>query len=450
MILVMAISIFSLSESRCLNAATNYLRGFPIHGGGIELPPFQPGNRAELLVNGNEILPALLDNIARSERIIRIQVMLFHPDDAGNTLTEALVEAAGRGVIVQLSFDVGQTSYGSPLGSILPWKRLDGFEPAQQMLTQLEAAGAEVLDNPPGVGESKEGLSPEASAAIQSMSNATCIDFNHVDHRKVFIFDDSMAIVGGTNVGNEYLYLEPPNLSLTMQEEARARDQNGDTESWEKWLDTALLIEGPAVDELVREFNTRWEGLGGVPVPLSQATQASGEYAAQILPQRPGHEAIAKSLMSLIEKAEDQIYISSPYVSYRPALDALMDAAQRDVKVVFIYPGSQNDVGISRRILRALTQELISAGIHVYENNDRMIHSKVVVVDGRWVMMGSSNLNYRSLKHDFEQNVLIDSEAFADTVIRRVFNGYIDISDLLTEPYPIRLNLLERIAVPFT
>lgn len=235
-----------------------------------------------------------------------------------------------------------------------------------------------------------------------------------------------------------------------MDLEAISSRESDLEEAWEKWLETAVLVEGLAVRQLVEEFNNRWEIIGGKTIPAESIPLESGQIGVQVLSQRPGNEEIAVSYMELIRGARESIFISSPYVSYEPALQLLMQAASRGVKVVFVFPGEFNDTPISTRIFRAYTRDLVPAGVQVYENNERMIHSKVMVVDNRWTTIGSFNLDHRSFNHDFEQNLVVDDSDFASEVIERIFEKYMSISTLLIAPYTRRLNLFERLILPFS
>lgn len=434
----------------CLAAFGRYLRGFPLEAQALPLPPPSRGNSVRLLVDGDEILPAIRSLINGGDRSVRYQVMLFRPDEAGRKVAASLASAARRGVQVQLSFDVGQSVDG-PLYRRYPRReRRQNAIAMRGLLEELGRAGVALRENSPEVRSDQRPLSPAAAALRRELRQATCAGANHVDHRKVLIVDGRRAVVGGVNVGVEYLYNIPADLGVRMDLEAERRRKDGLAEAWQKWLDVAAVVSGPAVSELAREFDLRWELLGGEPIGLIGAPPSVGKALIQVLSQRPGDGQIAARQIQLIRAAGRSIFIAAPYVSYRPGLEELMWAARRAVEVVFLFPGEMNDVPISRRIFRSFTQELMAAGVRVVEHNRRMIHAKIMVVDGRWTSVGSFNFNYRSFKHDFEQNLVIDDPAFARRVTERVFERVMAVSAQLKEPYQKRLNLLDRIALPFT
>jgi cardiolipin synthase len=449
-LLMLLAYLFRERLCRCLAALLRWAQGFPIDEDVIPLPPPSRGNGVQPLVAGEELLPAILNLIQGAGMTVRYQVMLFRPDEAGKKVAAALVAAAVRGVQVQLSFDVRQTVVGPPYR---PYTKAEQQSNAVAMAALLEdfgRAGVFVLRNPGATGIGQGTLSPPARRRQRGLQRVTCTGLNHIDHRKMLIVDGERAIVGGANVGNEYLYAFPADLGARMDQEAEIRRREGLPEAWEKWIDVAAFVRGPAASELAREFDLGWEILGGEVLQTSGAPSPAGDVMVQPLSQRPGDEQIAARTLQLIRAASDSIYVASPYVSFLPGLRELMRAARRGVHVVFLFPGDLNDVAISRRIFRSFTHDLLRAGVRVFENNLRMIHAKVMIVDGRWTSIGSFNFNYRSFRHDLEQNLIIDDRAFSEHVAQRLFARLVGSSTRLAHPYRRRLSLWDRIAMPFT
>lgn len=434
----------------CVSGVISYLNGFRQLDVDGKAPEFVKGNRVKILFRGDRILPAMLSAIHAARRNLRWQVMLFNSDEAGRQLAAALAAAARRGVSVQLSFDRTQTTDGPPFALHPPGKRRELRQNMKRMLEELKSAGAVVLDNPAGIGRRATTRSQAARRLWDDLRDRICISANHADHRKIFIVDDEIAIVGGTNVGDQYLYHEPPDLELGMDQAAESRRAAGRPEAWRKWLDVAVQVRGPVVRDLAKEFSLRWSLLGGLSDPVPPTAKPCGNTPIQVLPQRPGDGHIAAKHLTLIGEAENEILVSSPYVSYDPILSALSRSAQRGVQVRLVTPGAYNDVELSRRIFRSLSSSLLKAGIEIFENNRRMIHSKIMVVDRRWVSIGSFNLNYRSSAHDFELNLLIDDKTVAQEMATEVFGTYFLDSQRLERPYRLRLNPVEQILVPFS
>lgn len=437
---------------QCLDGPIATYRRDPQDGLGADLPSPIDGNEVALQVNGDEILPAMLELIDGAEHSIRWQVMVFKPDEAGQQLAEALSEAAGRGVTVQLAFSFDQSTNAVFFAPSAPEVTQRYREAMPVMLAEMRAAGVTVLDSGEITGTpSPAALSEEARRWQREIMRSACIGQNHVDHRKVLIVDDEVALVGGMNVGNEYLYWVPPDVSMDASAEAAMREEAGEAEAWEKWQDSAVLVSGPVVRQLVEAFNPRWEVMGGEPVsPITPSARTRGDAPIRAVSQGPGRAEISTGMVALMDAAEEEIYAAFPYVSHPVLLDHLMAASERGVRVVFVYPGDHNEVAISRRLLRLLSGELMAAGVELYEHNERMNHTKLMVVDGRTVSVGSHNFNYRSVRHDLELNLLIEDEALAEEAIRRVFEPYMEQAERLTVPYDLRWGPFDRLVLPFS
>lgn len=435
---------------QCLGAPARYFSRPDGSEQRAELPDPVQGNRVRLLVNGDEALPALLQAIDGAQESIRWQVMLFAPDDVGEELAQALARAARRGVRVQLSFNIDQTVNGTIADGYSREKKQQLNRQMERMLANMREAGVVVVANPSGVDFPLEAVRPEARAIQQQIQANTFVSANHVDHRKIVVIDDRAAFIGGMNVGSSYLYHTPPKTEADMVEEAAQRVREGLPEPWEKWFDAAAIVEGPVVQEMSRSFNWRWEVLGGSPITPKPADSIQGGVAVQWLEQRPGSPQVGASVLGLIDGAQQEIWVASPFVSYDPVLEALRAAARRGVRVVFVTPGKHQEMPISRRIFRESADELVADGVELYFNDRRMAHTKLLVVDGRQALVGSFNLNYRSFLHDLEAGALVDDPVFAREVIERVFLPYLAISTPVREPLNVPWNPLNWLVKPFT
>lgn len=415
------------------------------------LPAFTTQNTVQLLVNGHEILPAMLDIINRAETSIRWQVMLFKPDRIGQELAAALVAASERGVQVQLSFDYTNTVYGN-LASPNPQAVSEQFRVAMlSMLREFEVARIVMLDNPPALDFPNAPPTPPFSDLRTSISRAGCVARNHYDHQKFLIVDGHTAIVGGANVGEEYLYHIAPDLTQLMREEVAFRSEQGLPEPWAKWQDVAVLVQGQAAQALARVFDTHWQLLGGMIVqdPDLPVHTDTGT-ALQVVSQRPDLAEIATTYRRLVEQAQESIFVASPYVTYPGIVNALREASRRGVQVTLVVPDEINDSVLASDIFRAYTGDLLADGVEIHLNNQRMAHGKVMVVDRRYTTIGSFNLNYRSFLHDDETNVVVDNAAFAEETIAQVFVPYFRQSERVVEPFDEDRSLLTWLLMPLT
>ncbi len=148
--------------------------------------------------------------------------------------------------------------------------------------------------------------------------------------------------------------------------------------------------------------------------------------------------------------AQREILVASPFVSYEPALEALMSASRRGVRVVFVVPNRHQEMEISGEMFRDSAGALIHAGVQVYFNDLRMTHTKLLVVDGRDTLVGSFNLNHRSFRHDLEVGVFVQDEGFAQQVIERVITPYLQISYPVEQPPAPAWNPFHWFIRPFT
>jgi cardiolipin synthase len=390
---------------RCLDGLPAYLRGFNDDVATASIPPLLSGNRLQLLIDGNEALPVVVEAIESAEHHIHLQTMIFVNDGAGQRIGDALIAAAGRGVRVRLLFDHYITRNGDPLDVVLRLgRRLPKAERTDAIVARLEAGGVLVRDSyPPGRPPAAD-LESAVVAEQTALRQEICLALNHHDHRKLLIVDGQVAFVGGLNVSDEYYYDEP----------------------FAGWHDVAVRLEGPAAVEANRLFVTRWRASGGDRVAWDDAaffppTDQVGGSPVALLAQRPGQGEVAAAIMQAVAAAEREIWALNPYINYDPLLAELVAAARRGVRVVMIVPDTHNDEPTAREALRRRSRALLDAGVELYDYHERMSHAKVMLIDDHWVTLGSFNLNHRSFNHDLEANILVDDPLFAAEVRTRLF-----------------------------
>ena len=317
----------------------------------LEGPRVIANNRVRLLVDGAEGYPAMLEAIAGARRSIVLASYSFAGDATGARFRDALVERARAGISVRVTID-GVGSFGT---------RATFFSP-------LVAAGGEL-----GVYRRPSPWRPQWSLRRR-------------DHRKILVVDDEVGFVGGLNIGDEYA-----------------------PEEWEggAWHDMHVRLHGPAARELTRMFNRTWRTITaeswndrlGPPRP-------GGEVAVQVLESRIYQRfAIHRSYLSAIRRARESVRITNAYfVPVQAVQRALRAARRRGARVQLLLAG-RTDIRSVQYASRALYGSLMKRGIEIYEWNERVLHAKCAVIDGRWCSIGSYNLNRRSLLHDLEANV---------------------------------------------
>jgi cardiolipin synthase len=339
--------------------------------------PLSLGNKVILLEDGPATYRSMLAAIDAAKHHIHMETYIFDADDTGKQFAVALLARRKAGVQVRLMYDaVG--SIGTPA---------DFFK-------DLEAGGVEVVAfNPP----------------LKAVT-----EFNHRDHRKLLIVDGAIAFLGGINISGVYSRGSRGSASGTS-----GGSSTGDKFEERPWRDTQVRIEGPVVGDLQRAFLEQWE-TQKKEKPTDRAffptIQPQGKDIVRAIATSPLKEDLNASyitLISAIQSAENEINITNAYFVPHPQLRAsLIDAAKRGVKVRLVLP-SRSDHWLVFNAGRAYYEELLDAGVKIYERNNRLLHTKSASVDGVWCTVGSTNLDWRSLVYNSELNAVVLGPEFA-------------------------------------
>ena len=327
--------------------------------------PATGGNDAELLVDGDETFPSILQGIARAENYVLVQFYIIQDDPTGHDLKDALIERANAGVRCFLLYD--------EIGSKLPDSYLD----------PLRDAGVEVRP------------------FNTTQGDANRFQLNFRNHRKIVVVDGKEAWVGGLNVGDEYKGLDP---------------------DFGYWRDTHMRVEGPIVQSVQVSFAEDWywaakeilEDLNWDPQPA-----ASGANKRMLcLPSGPVDplETCTLFFLHAINLAEDRLWIASPYFVPDPQfISALQLAALRGVDVRILVP-DEGDSKLVDLSAWSFLPELHDAGIEVYRYTKGFMHHKVTVIDDRYCTIGTANFDNRSFRLNFEVTMGVDDEEFTGEV----------------------------------
>jgi cardiolipin synthase len=228
---------------------------------------------------------------------------------------------------------------------------------------------------------------------------------NNRNHRRILVVDGRIGITGGSGTSGKW---------------------GGNGQTRDHWRDTDVWIEGPVVEQLQGAFVENWleatgVALGGLdyfPRPLV----SKGQVSAQAVRSSPagGSAAMYTMLLIAMGSAQRSIYITNPYfLPDAKMIDTVVQAARRGVRVVLLLPGAI-DHALVRQASRGQLGQLLRANIEVYEYQPALLHSKTMVVDGRWATVGSTNLDPRSFGLNDEINLVVYDEAFAKR-LERVF-----------------------------
>jgi cardiolipin synthase len=330
--------------------------------GAILGPAMLPGNRVEALVNGTQIFPAMLQAIRGARRSITMETYIWWSGDIGEQFTQALSERASAGVRVHLTFD----AVGS--GKI-----------EEDHVERMRAAGVQV-------------------ARYNPLRWYTLARFNHRTHRKLLVVDGRVGFTGGAGIADEW---------------------SGNAQDAQHWRDTHFRLEGPAVAQMQSAFLENWISETGVVLhgeDYFPPLEPQGAQEAQVFTSSPGGSGENMQLMYLLSlaAARQTVQLSAAYfVPDDVAIDTFVAALKRGVRVQIIMPGSHIDMELVRRASRASWGRLLRAGAELYEYQPTMYHCKVLIVDGTWVSVGSTNFDSRSFSVNDEANLNVLDRDFA-------------------------------------
>lgn len=350
--------------------------------------PVRGGNRVRLLADGSEYYAEMLSLVASARNDLQFENFIFRSDAVGRVFADQLARRAADGVRTRVLYD--------PFGSIMSRRGPIGRRFGD---TRVEARAY----NPPRLR----------------------LDFlrDGRDHRKLVVRDRREAVAGGMCLADVWL---------------------GNCIERCTWKDAAVLVRGPAAGRCGRAFDELWtatdrrgrEGRGGEAPECTNADAPSetprpaGEVPVRVIASIPGDGRLVAVLRRVFRAARQEILVTNPYLVPPPLLlDALAGAARRGVDVHLLVPG-RNNHPIAGLASEHLQGGLLRAGVRVSRWSGPMLHAKTVVVDRRWSLVGSSNLDSLSLRRNAELDVAVHGSAFGEQMAR-LFER--DLS--LSEPY---------------
>lgn len=359
--------------------------------------PFTTGNTAKLLIDGEETFDAIFQGISSAKKYILVQYYILREDELGIRLQNALIEKAKEGVTCLVIYD--------EIGSRLSKKYCKTFEDA--------------------------GIKIVAFNTRQGKGNRFQVNFRN--HRKIVIADGEVAYVGGLNVGNEYLGLNP----LTSP-----------------WRDTHVEVRGPVVQTVQLSFTEDWywaskesiRELNWTPKQVS-----GGSVTALSLPSGPADEFETAALffLDMINGAKKRLWIASPYfVPDEQIVSALQNAAIKGVDVRVLIPKNPDNVLVGLSAYSYLP-EMEKAGIKVYKYDEGFMHQKVVLVDDNAATVGTANFDNRSFRLNFEITMVLCEKNFVKQVEEMLIEDFSKSTQVGAARYT-DAHFLFRLAVNFS
>jgi len=310
----------------------------------------------DVLTNGENFYEAELEAIRNAKKNVNLEAYIFHRGKIAQRFIDALSERARAGVQVRMVIDA--------LGS---------FSTPKHYFKPLMDAGGRV----------------EWYHALR-WNNWTRV--NNRTHREMLVVDGEVGFIGGAGIDDQWLFPQ---------------------HKQERWRDTVCRVQGEAVDGLQSVFLENWLNSSGeilvgseyFPVPSQ-----NGNARALVIDSTPSFGGSTRAhvlYQALIRSAKKAIYITTPYFLPDTSIRDEMVRAIKDrgVEIKIITPGRKSDHAMTRNSSRALYGDLLEAGAEIYEYKPTMIHAKIMIVDGLWAVVGSTNFDNRSFGINDEVNL---------------------------------------------
>jgi cardiolipin synthase len=329
--------------------------------------PATEGNRVDVLRNGDEIFPAMLDAIRAAERTVDFMTFVYWTGDIALHFAEALSDRARAGVRVRILLD----AVGARLME-------------QSLIDALEGAGAHI-----------DWFRPPTTWKVW--------EANHRTHRKILVCDESVGFTGGVGIAEEWC---------------------GDARDETEWRDTHVRVTGPAVDGLRAAFTSDWAEAGN---PLCDERDLFpdqphvGDSVVQVVTGSAGSgwSDIGTLYDAVIRTARRRIRVTTAYfVPDERYTRSLLEAVERGVDVHILVPGPHADKRFVQLAGEDDYEPLLEAGARISCFQPSMLHAKVLTADGVVATIGSANFNHRSLSLDDEANIVVLDPAIADELDR--------------------------------
>ncbi|MCE2832476.1 MAG: phospholipase D-like domain-containing protein, partial [Oxalobacteraceae bacterium] len=348
----------------------------------MRVASYSHGNQLSLLHRGEQFFPALIDACESALVEIYLETYIFSLDATGLRVKTALLNAARRGVAVQLIVDW--------LGT--------GDDTIEQLRLELEPTGVRVVV-----------FNPWFKRGIVRM------------HRKIAVIDQRIAFLGGLNINDDLI----------------ADDGSAAPLPAARW-DFAVTVSGPLVQAIHAEVLAQWERLE--PKPLITRLQGIRAYVSNRQAWRAvevaeaafvvrdnlrNRQAIQRALLQALGRARSSALLVTPYFAPgRKLRKAMIHAAQRGVEVVLLIGVGQ--FVMQDAVAQSFYPRLVRAGVTIVEYRHTQLHGKLAVIDGEWATVGSSNFDGLSLFVNHEANIVVRDSAFAKSLQQMIREAVVE------------------------
>ena len=354
--------------------------------------PLVKGNLVEILVDGEEAYPAMLESIGKARSWIYFSTYIFETKGIGNEVIDALTQAVERGVDVRVLLDGAGAWYSrGKTRNILATKgiKVVSFLPPGRVLSRLT--------------------------------------INLRNHRKILLIDGQQGFTGGMNIRQSHLI--------------RTADPKKATK------DTMFRLQGPVLKQIGEVFEEDWFYANGERLSAKEYDDSQpGLSSCRVISDGPGVnlDILAKILISAISNAQSSIYIVTPYfLPPRELIVAIQSAALRGVEVTLLLPANNNLPYVHWAMRNSLWQ-FLQFGVRVYYQQPPFDHSKLLVIDQQYCQIGSANFDSRSLRLNFELNVEIFDPEFGKSLFKKIEKDKQSATEITKEQladrsFPVRI-----------
>lgn len=345
------------------------------------------GNLVELLHNGEQAFPAMLEAVDAAEREILLATYIFETNAMGRRFVDALARAQERGVRVLVLVD--------GVGELYSWPRVS------KLLRRRNVRVLRFL--PPRV------FPPTLQVNLRN-------------HRKVLVVDGRVAFTGGMNIGDRHMVERP--------------------ERGRRVVDLHARVLGPVVHDLRWAFAEDWRWTSGERLPpVAAPPRVAGDALCRVIADGPADdlERLAAIFVAAVSLADRRVRIMTPYfLPPRSLVSAMQTAALRGVEVTVVLP-EKNNLPYVYWATRKMLWELLGRGVRVLLQPPPFVHTKLMAVDDDYVLLGSANVDPRSLRLNFELGLEVYDRGLArevgehfDVVIAR--SRELTLSDMESRP----------------
>ena len=340
--------------------------------------PIIGDNRVDILLNGEQTFPALLEAIGSAKKTITFEAYIFHEGHVADQIVKAFIERCRAGVQVYVLLD----AHGS---HTVP----------KHYVEEMGAAGCTVVPD------------------FRPLSMWNLERTNKRNHRRIMVIDGRVGFTGGYGIDDTW---------------------NGDGRTEGRWRETNVRLQGPVVQNLQEAFVEHWKEatgtlLGGKDYfPHDPVEVKDLPVHVQVVRSSPfqGNDAMYRVFLQTISSARNSIFISTPYLLPGEQLtDALFEATKRGVRVRVLVPSIVEGSGVeyvTQASQREGFAELLDGGIQLHEYFPALLHTKMMIVDGSWATVGSTNFDNRSMAMNDELNVMF----YDRTVAKRLEEIFVE------------------------